>query len=89
MAVRVFSNNIPNPTARAGVQAAVLGAMGDPSGDWVVQIQENHDSWLWHITITGPNNFHWTREFSGVDEQFALDGYNFIYINTAQKDVSC
>src|SRR5437016_7091884 len=78
MAARVFSNNLPNPTVRAEVQKAVQEAIGVPSGDWRVQIHENQDSPSWHITIWGPNNFQWTREFFGVEEQNASDGYSFI-----------
>src|SRR5579864_7939123 len=78
MAVRVFSNNLPNPATRAKVQEAVIGAIGAPSGDWTVQIHENQNSPSWHITIWGPNDFHWTREFFGPEEQNALDHYSFI-----------
>lgn len=78
MAVRIFSNNLPNPAVRAAVQQAVLGAMGTPSGDWEVQIHENQDFPSWHVTISGPNDFRWTREFFGVEEQNSLDGYAFI-----------
>ena len=78
MAVRVFSNNLPDPTVRAAVEEAVLGAIGAPSGDWLVQIHEKPDSPSWHITIRGPNNFQWSREFLGPEEQSALDDYAFI-----------
>jgi hypothetical protein len=49
--VRLFSNNLANPTERAEVQEAVLSAIGAPSGDWLVQIHENQNSPSWHITI--------------------------------------
>jgi hypothetical protein len=78
MAVRVFSNNLPNPTVRNAVQEAVLGAIGAPSGDWLVQIHENAESPSWHVTIWGPNNFRWTREYFGIEEQNPLDGFAFI-----------
>lgn len=78
MAVRVFSNNLPDPTVRTAVQEAVLAAIGAPSGDWTVQIHENQGSPSWHITIWGPNNFQWAREFFGPEEQNALDDYSFI-----------
>src|ERR1035437_2615270 len=78
MAVRVFSNNLPDPAVRAQVQRAVLGAMGSPNGDWTVQIHENADSPSWHITICGPDNFRWTKEFLGIEEQNKLDDYNLI-----------
>jgi hypothetical protein len=78
MAVRVFSNNLPDPKVRAEVQKAVLGAIGAPSGNWRVQIHENQDSPSWHITVWGPNNFEWTREFLGPGEQDALDDYSFV-----------
>src|SRR5260370_555797 len=83
MAVRVFSNNLPDPRVRAEVQKVVVGAIAAPSGDWRVQIHENQDSPAWHITIWGPNNFEWTREFLGPGEQNALDDYSFI-----QKTIS-
>jgi hypothetical protein len=75
MAVRVSSNNLPNRTAGATVQEAVLGAIGAPDGDWRVQIHESHDSPSWHITIWGPEDFRWTREFFGPEEQDPSDGY--------------
>ena len=78
MAVRVFSNNLPNPAVRDAVQEAVLGAIGAPSGDWLIQIHENPESPSWHVTIRGPNNFHWTREYFGIEEQNPLDGFAFI-----------
>jgi len=78
MAVHVFSNNLPDPTVRAAVQKAVLEALGSRGGDWSVNIRENQDSPSWHITIGGPNSFHWTREFFGVEEQNPLDDYAFI-----------
>ena len=78
VAVRVFSNNLPNPTERAELQKAVLSAIGAPSGDWLVQIHENQNSPSWHITIWGPNHFRWTHEFFGLEEQNPLDGYNVI-----------
>jgi hypothetical protein len=78
MAVRVFINNLPDPAVRAAVQEAVLAAIGAPGGDWRVQIHENQDSPSWHITIWGPNNFDWTREFFGIEEQNSIDGYAFI-----------
>ena len=87
MAVRVFSNNLPKPEVRAAVQEAVLEAIGAPSGDWLVQIHENPDSPSWHVTIWGPNNFHWTREFFGIDEQNPLDGFAFIK-KTISDDLS-
>lgn len=78
MAVRVFSNNLPDPAVRTAVQQAVLGAIGTPSGDWLVQIHENPDSPSWHITIWGPNDFYWTHDFFGPEEQNSTDGYAFI-----------
>jgi predicted ATPase len=78
MAIRVFNNNLPPPSVRANVERAVLEAMGAPSGDWMVQIHEKPDSPSWHITIWGPNNFHWSREFSGPEEQNDRDDYSFI-----------
>ena len=78
MAVQVFSNNVREPTRRAAVQDAVLGAIGSPSGEWKVQIHENRDSPSWQITIWGPSNFQWSREFFGPDEQNELDDYGFI-----------
>jgi predicted ATPase len=78
MAVRVFSNNLPDRAVRAAVQEAVLAAMGEPGGDWLVQIHENQYSPSWHITIWGPNNFHWTRAFFGTEEQNPRDGYALI-----------
>ena len=78
MAVRVFSNNLPNPTERAEVQEAVLSAIGAPSGDWLVQIHENQNSPSWHITIWGPNHFKWTQEFFGLEEQNPHGGYSAI-----------
>ena len=78
MAVRVFSNNLPKPDVRAAVQEAVLGAIGAPSGDWLVEIHEAQDSPSWHVTIRGPNKFHWTREFFGMEQQNPVDGYAFI-----------
>ena len=78
MAVRVFSNNLPNAAVRTAVQEAVLGAIGAPSGDWLLQIHENPESPSWHVTIWGPDNFHWTREFFGIEEQNPLNGFAFI-----------
>ena len=78
MAVRVSSNNLSDPAIRAAVQEAVLGAIGAPGGDWLVEIHENQYSPSWHITIRGPNDFHWTHEFFGPEEQNSLDGYAFI-----------
>ena len=78
MAVRVLSNNLPLPAVGGAVEAAVQEAIGAPTGDWMVQIHENQDSPSWHITIWGPNKFHWTREFFGIDEQNPLNGYAFI-----------
>jgi predicted ATPase len=78
MAVRVLSNNLPDPAVRAAVQEAVLGAIGAPSGDWLVQIHENQGSPLWHITIWGPNNYLWSDKFFGIEERNSLDGYAFI-----------
>ena len=43
-----------------------------------MQIHENPHSPSWHITIWGPNNFQWTREFLGPEEQNARDDYSFI-----------
>ncbi|MGC9945269.1 MAG: hypothetical protein ABSF64_02635 [Bryobacteraceae bacterium] len=77
MAVRV-SNNLPDPAARVALQEAVLDALGARNGDWRVQIHENQDSPSWHITIWGPNDFHWTREFFGIEEQNSLNAYAFI-----------
>ena len=90
MAVRVFSNNLPNPALRDALQEAVLGAIGAPSGDWLVQIHENPESPSWHVTIWGPNNFHWTREFFGTEEQNPLDGFAFIKttISEVRKTIS-
>ena len=90
MAVRVFSNNLPNPAVREAVQEAVLGAIGAPSGDWLVQIHENQESPSWHVTIWGPNNFHWSREFFGIEEQNHLDGFAFIKktISEVRKTIS-
>jgi hypothetical protein len=90
MAVRVFSNNLPNPAVREAVQEAVLGAIGAPSGDWLVQIHENAESPSWHVTIWGPNNFRWTREYFGIEEQNPLDGFAFIKktISEVRKTVS-
>jgi hypothetical protein len=73
LAVRVFSNNLPNPTVREEVQKAVLGAMSASSGDWTVQIHEDQNSPSWHVTIWGPNNFQWAGEFFGPEEQNPLD----------------
>jgi len=78
MAVRVQSNNLPIPAVRAAVQEAVLGAIGEPSGDWQVQIHEGPYSPAWQITIWGPNDFQWTREFFGPEQQNSLDGYAVI-----------
>ncbi|MGA3078020.1 MAG: AAA family ATPase [Bryobacteraceae bacterium] len=77
MAVQVTSNNLPDPAVRAAVQEAVLGAMGTPGGDWVVEIHETKDSPAWHVTILGPH-FQSTQGFSGNEEQNPLDGYAFI-----------
>jgi hypothetical protein len=78
MAVRVSNNNLPDRAVGAAVQEAVLGAIGAPDGDWRVQINENQDSPSWHVTIWGPNDFRWTREFFGPEEQNPADGYAVI-----------
>lgn len=78
MAVQVNVNDLPDPTVRAAVQRAVLEAMGARSGNWSVSIREYPESPAWHITIGGPNSFHWTREFFGVEEQNPLNDYAFI-----------
>ena len=75
MAVRVSNNNLPNRAVGAAVQEAVLETIGALDGDWRVQIHESHDSPSWHITIWGPNDFRWTREFFGPEEQNSSDGY--------------
>ena len=76
MPVRVFSNNLPIPAVRRGVEQAVLEALGSPHGDWLVQIHEGQNSPSWFITIWGPRTFRWHREFFGIDEQNDLDGSN-------------
>ena len=78
MAVRVFSNNLPNPMVRAAVERAVLEAIGSPDGDWTVQIHERQDSPSWYVTIFGPKNFRWTQKFFGIEEQNPIDGFAFI-----------
>jgi hypothetical protein len=75
MAVRVSNNNLPNRATGAAVQQAVLAAIGDRDGDWQVQIHESHDFFSWHVTIWGPSDFRWTREFVGPEEQNPSDGY--------------
>jgi|HubBroStandDraft_1064217.scaffolds.fasta_scaffold02247_4 hypothetical protein len=74
MAVRVL-NNLADPARGAAVQEAVVEAIGAPEGDWLVQIHENQSSPSWHITISGPRGFRWTREFFGPEEQNPADGY--------------
>lgn len=78
MAVRVSNNNLPNRAVGAAVQEAVLETIGALDGDWRVQIHESHDSPSWYITIWGPNDFRWTREFFGPQEQNSSDGYTAI-----------
>jgi len=78
MAVRVFSNNLPDPEQRVAVENVVLEAIGNPRGEWTVQIHENQDSPSWHVTIWGTDNFQWSQEFFGPDQQNDSDGYSFI-----------
>jgi hypothetical protein len=78
MAVGVISNNLPLLPVRAAVQKAVLESIGARSGDWTIRILKDEDSPSWHITISGPNDFHRTIEFFGPDEQNPHDDYAFI-----------
>jgi len=62
--IEIFSNDIPVADVRDKVSAAVKQAIGDRPGDWEVEIHSS--SWI--ITVTGPNDFQWEREFFGPDE---------------------
>ena len=78
MGVEIITNNIPDQRARTKLQEAVLKAIGPQPGDWRVEIREQQDSPSWGITISGPNDFYWSRRFFGVIEQNPSDDYCFI-----------
>ena len=53
--------------------------MGNPEGDWRVQICERAMHAGWHVTITGVSKpLEWTREFFGVEAQNDANDFAFI-----------
>jgi len=74
MSVRV-SSTIPDEETKELITDTVLQGIGMARpGDWRASIAATGPDW--HITIDGPNAFHWDRHFAGPHEHrpdFILD----------------
>jgi hypothetical protein len=70
MPVYVVSNDIGAPPYQKQIGGAVLEGVGDRPDDefWEISIHEAPDSQDLIVTISGPNDFIWTRRFSGPHE---------------------
>ncbi len=67
MSVHVSSNTIPDSETQELITDTVLQGIGVARpGNWRASIEAAGPDW--HITIDGPENFHWDRHFRGPHE---------------------
>jgi len=66
MSVQIQRNDLP-PDAREPVNSAVLSAIGEVEGVWLISMTAEPAANAWDIEVQGPNGFHWERRFSGGD----------------------
>jgi hypothetical protein len=64
--VHVHSSGV-SAEVRQSVAEAVITAVGDREGDWEVSIAEDSANNAWDVEVDGPNQFYWSRRFSGED----------------------
>ena len=71
MPVSIFSNNIAMPDRREAIGNAVLDGIGDPpeNEQWTVYIYEPQEKPNYIVTIKGPDDFEWERDFFGPEER--------------------
>ena len=71
MSVIISSNKIAIPEHNKTVAKAVVQGIGlrPYHDDWQISIFEPIDIAKYIITIQGPNNFRWERDFFGPTEQ--------------------
>ena len=70
MSISIINNTIPVLT-RGSVEKALLDGIGQrPENEsWKIWMDEPQNRSAYIITIEGPNDFNWKREFFGIDEQ--------------------
>ena len=66
MSVQIIRNETPQRLQRA-VSEGIITAIGDRPGIWEVDIAAALSAHAWDVEVFGPNNFYWTRRFSGED----------------------
>ena len=66
MPVRIEWNNIDR-AIRDPLARTVTDGIGQRPEDWVVKVSQPDDVDAWDVRIEGPNDFHWTHRFEGVE----------------------
>ena len=66
MPVEIQRNELP-PLLRDTVAKGIFSAIGDNQGIWRVVLTSEPEANAWDVEVRGPNNFHWSRRFSGGD----------------------
>jgi hypothetical protein len=66
MSIQIVRNEVP-PDTRTAVTRGIFSAIGDSAGLWRVEITAEEKANAWDVEIQGPNEFHWSRRFSGED----------------------
>ena len=66
MPVEIKRNELP-PVLRDTVAKGIFSAIGDGQGIWQVLLTSEPEANAWDVEVQGPNNFPWSRRFSGGD----------------------
>jgi hypothetical protein len=69
MPITVVTNELPR-TIRRSVAETIVSTLGSMEGDWRVSLTSDSNNHAWDVEVSGPNEFHWVRRFSG-DERDA------------------
>jgi hypothetical protein len=66
MPIMVVTNDLPR-MIRKTVAETISSTLAGAEGDWKVSLLCDVQNSAWDVDVSGPDNFHWARRFSGED----------------------
>lgn len=66
MPVKMIANDLPKAQRRS-VAGTIASAFPVNGGEWTVSMKSDAANNAWDIEVHGPNDFEWSRRFSGAD----------------------
>jgi hypothetical protein len=71
MPIMVVTNELPR-AVRKDVAETISSTLAGADGDWKVSLMSDGKNNAWDVEVSGPDNFHWARRFSGADRDADL-----------------